>query len=119
AAGQGQRAVGPRPRHRGAAAAGEPGELPPGGPELPPRAAAVAGARRLLRRRERQRVAGRGMGFALLLLTLPVLLQLVLGQRMFRGEAMDAGGVLGRFLAESLVARFNFPGSLLLVGALA
>ncbi len=73
----------------------------------------------LLRRRERQRVAGRGFGFALLLLTLPVLLQLVLGQRMFRGEAMDVGGVLGRFLAEGLVARFNFPGSLLLVGALA
>jgi S-DNA-T family DNA segregation ATPase FtsK/SpoIIIE len=73
----------------------------------------------LLRRRERQRVAGRGTGFALLLLTMPVLLQLVLGRRLFRGEAIDAGGVLGRFLAESLVARFNFPGSLLLVGALA
>jgi S-DNA-T family DNA segregation ATPase FtsK/SpoIIIE len=73
----------------------------------------------LIRRRERPRVAGRGTGFALLLLSLPVLLQLVLGRRMFRGEALDAGGVLGRFLAESLVARFNFPGSLLLVGALA
>ncbi len=73
----------------------------------------------LLRRRERQRVAGRGTGFALLMLTMPVLLQLVLGRRVFRGEALDVGGVLGRFLAESLVERFNFPGSLLLVGALA
>jgi DNA segregation ATPase FtsK/SpoIIIE, S-DNA-T family len=78
-----------------------------------------AAAWTLIRRRERPRVAGRGTGFALLLLSLPVLLQLVLGRRMFRGEALDAGGVLGRFLAESLVARFNFPGSLLLVGALA
>jgi len=76
------------------------------------------GAWSLLRRRERQRVAGRGAGFVLLLLSLPVLLQLVLGTRLFRGEVFDPGGVLGRFLAESLVARFNFPGSLLLVGSL-
>ncbi|HXT51107.1 MAG TPA: DNA translocase FtsK 4TM domain-containing protein [Thermoanaerobaculia bacterium] len=78
-----------------------------------------AAAWTLLRRRERPRVAGRGTGFALLLLSLPVLLQLVLGRRVYRGEALDAGGVLGRFLAETLVARFNFPGSLLIVGALA
>ena len=72
----------------------------------------------MLRRRERQRVAGRGTGFALLVLSSPVLLQLVLGTRVYRSEAFDPGGVLGRFLAESLVARFNFPGSLLLVTAL-
>ncbi len=78
----------------------------------------ATGAWAMLHRHQRPRVAGRGFGFALLLLSLPVLLQLLLGGRLFRGERFDPGGVLGRFLAESLVARFNFPGSLLLMGAL-
>ena len=73
----------------------------------------------MLRRRERQRVPGRGAGLALLLLSLPVLLQLTAGSLVLRGEQLDAGGVLGRFLAEVLEVRFNLGGSLLLVGSLA
>ena len=73
----------------------------------------------LRRRAERPRVAGRGVGFALLVLSAPVLLQLLAGPLTWRGERIDSGGVLGRFLAEVLVERFNFAGSLVLVGALA
>src|SRR5688500_7554806 len=73
----------------------------------------------LRRRAERPRVAGRGVGFALLVLSAPVLLQLLAGPLSWRGERIDSGGVLGRFLAEVLVERFNFAGSLVLVGALA
>jgi S-DNA-T family DNA segregation ATPase FtsK/SpoIIIE len=72
----------------------------------------------MLRRRERQRVPGRGIGFVLLLLSLPVLVQLAFGSVVYRGERLDLGGVLGRFLAELLEARFNLGGSLLLVGSL-
>jgi S-DNA-T family DNA segregation ATPase FtsK/SpoIIIE len=73
----------------------------------------------LRRRTDRPRVPGRGIGFALLMLSSPVLLQLLAGPIHWRGEALDSGGVLGRFLAEALLARFNLAGSLLLVGALA
>ena len=73
----------------------------------------------LRRRAERPRVPGRGVGFALLVLSAPVLLQLLAGPLSWRGERIDSGGVLGRFLAAALLERFNFAGSLVLVGALA
>jgi S-DNA-T family DNA segregation ATPase FtsK/SpoIIIE len=73
----------------------------------------------MLRRRERQRVPGRSVGYALLVLSAPVLLQLLAGSVRWRGEPLDAGGVLGRFLADALLARLNLAGSLLVVGALA
>jgi S-DNA-T family DNA segregation ATPase FtsK/SpoIIIE len=72
----------------------------------------------LLRRRERERVPGRSAGYVLLVVSAPVLLQLVAGRLRWKGEPLDSGGVLGRFLAEVLQSRLNLAGSLLVVGAL-
>jgi DNA segregation ATPase FtsK/SpoIIIE, S-DNA-T family len=72
---------------------------------------------RLLRRRAEAAVPGRGVGLLLTLLSLPVLAQLIAGAVHWRGLPIDAGGVLGRFLCELLLARLNYPGSLLIAAA--
>jgi S-DNA-T family DNA segregation ATPase FtsK/SpoIIIE len=67
---------------------------------------------RLLRSPDTKVDSGRSLGFILLFLTLPVLLQLLSGALVWRGREVDAGGVLGRFLAEGLTDQLNFGGAL-------
>ena len=75
----------------------------------------VSSAWRRLRTIERLPVAGRGFGFGLLLLSVPLLLQLTVGTISWRGSELDTGGVLGRFATEMLVTHLNPGGSLLVV----
>ncbi len=76
----------------------------------------IAGARRL-RRREVERVVGRGIGSALLLVSLPGLLDLALGAVAWpRGGTVLAGGAFGHLLTAFLDARVSFTGSALLLG---
>jgi DNA segregation ATPase FtsK/SpoIIIE, S-DNA-T family len=72
---------------------------------------------RRLRRNRATAVPGRGVGLFLTLLSLPILCHLAVGQTIWRGEALDSGGLLGRFLGDLLLVRLNYPGSLLLVVA--
>ncbi|MBZ0112020.1 MAG: DNA translocase FtsK 4TM domain-containing protein [Thermoanaerobaculia bacterium] len=73
---------------------------------------------RLLRSPDTKVDSSRSLGFILLFLTLPVLLQLLSGALVWRGREVDAGGVLGRFLAEGLTDQLNFGGALLVTVAL-
>ncbi len=78
----------------------------------------VVPAIRLLRSREGSGETGRTMGFILLFVTTPVLLQLLLGSVVWRGESLSPGGVLGRFLGDALASQLNFAGSMLVTVAL-
>ncbi|MEO7974651.1 MAG: DNA translocase FtsK 4TM domain-containing protein, partial [Thermoanaerobaculia bacterium] len=78
---------------------------------------AVAAWRRL-RPKLRPTVVGRGAGAALLLVSLPALLQLLLPALPWRGEAIDSGGALGVILSSALAQRMNFAGALVLLLAL-
>ncbi|HVS63304.1 MAG TPA: DNA translocase FtsK 4TM domain-containing protein [Thermoanaerobaculia bacterium] len=71
-----------------------------------------AGAQRLFRRGG-EPVVGRGLGLILALITLPPLLQLLLGSIGIRGDELDAGGAVGVFVAGSLIERLGFLGALL------
>jgi S-DNA-T family DNA segregation ATPase FtsK/SpoIIIE len=70
---------------------------------------------RRLRASARPRIVGRGLGAVIVLVTLPGLLQLTLERAAWRGEQMDAGGGLGRLLADSLSRNLGFAGALLLL----
>jgi len=78
---------------------------------------AVAAWRRLLPR-ARPKVVGRGAGAALLLVTLPALLQLLLPALLWRSGSIDSGGALGVVLSSALAERMNFAGALVLLLAL-
>lgn len=67
------------------------------------------------RRRQGTRVVGRGIGGLIVVLALPGLLQLTLGEVSWRGEPIDAGGGLGRLLADLLSVRLEFVGALLVL----
>jgi len=78
---------------------------------------AVAAWRRL-RPKARATVVGRGAGAALMLLSLPALLQLLVPALPWRGETVDSGGALGVVLSTALAQRMNFAGALVLLLAL-
>jgi S-DNA-T family DNA segregation ATPase FtsK/SpoIIIE len=72
---------------------------------------AVAAWRRFHKLASR-RVVGRGLGGLLVVLTLPGLLQLVLGRIAWRGVEIPVGGGLGAFLASSLEGAMGVAGAL-------
>jgi len=64
-----------------------------------------------------ERVLGRGLGAAVLLLSLPALLHLTLGDVPWRGELIASGGGLGRLIGDGLQQPLGLTGSLfILVG---
>jgi S-DNA-T family DNA segregation ATPase FtsK/SpoIIIE len=75
---------------------------------------------RRLRRRGLAPVAGRAVGACVLLIFLPGLLQLTLGDVGWRGEPVAAGGGLGRLLAAGLESQIGVTGTffMLLAGVL-
>ncbi len=76
----------------------------------------VSGIRRL-RRQATERVVGRGIGTVLLLIALPGLLDLCLGDMAWpRGGSVQAGGAFGHLLTAFLDARLSFTGSALVLG---
>lgn len=76
----------------------------------------VSGVRRL-RKRVAERVVGRGIGMALLLVSLPGLLDLTLGEVSWpRGGSVQSGGAFGHLLTGFLDARLSFAGSALVLG---
>ncbi|MDX1631713.1 MAG: DNA translocase FtsK [Thermoanaerobaculia bacterium] len=68
---------------------------------------------RLLRDEEGGKGSGRGLGFILLMASVPVFLQLLLETISWRGDSLDAGGVLGRYLAGGLRSQLNLGGAFL------
>jgi S-DNA-T family DNA segregation ATPase FtsK/SpoIIIE len=66
----------------------------------------------------RAKVVGRGVGAAILLASLPALLELLLPSLVWRSESIDSGGALGVVLATALVRRMNFAGAFVLLLAL-
>ena len=70
---------------------------------------------RLLRRRSAERSPLRLIGALVVLGTLPALLQATVGQISWRGWLADSGGAFGKLLAETLEARLNLPGTLLVL----
>ena len=73
---------------------------------------------RRLRPSNPPRVIGRGLGSLIVVVALPALLQLVLGELEWRQDVLKAGGLLGLVLAERLSDRIGFVGCLfLLLGA--
>jgi len=76
----------------------------------------VSGVRRL-RKRVPERVVGRGIGTGLLLVALPGLLDLTLGNFAWpRGGLVQAGGAFGHLLTAFLDVRLSFAGSALVLG---
>jgi S-DNA-T family DNA segregation ATPase FtsK/SpoIIIE len=76
----------------------------------------VSGVRRL-RKHAAERVVGRGIGTGLLLVALPGLLDLTIGNVAWpRGGLVEAGGAFGHLLTAFLDARLSFAGSALLLG---
>jgi DNA segregation ATPase FtsK/SpoIIIE, S-DNA-T family len=72
-----------------------------------------------LRPRDRQRVVGRSFGVFLLLASTPALLQLLVGRLSWREGSIAAGGAFGQLLMELLEKRFDFWGTLTVLGAAA
>jgi S-DNA-T family DNA segregation ATPase FtsK/SpoIIIE len=81
---------------------------------LLPALCAVAALRRL-RPRRADKVVGRGIGSVVVLAALPALLQLVMGEVVWRGASMRTGGVAGLFVARFLESRLGFVGALFLI----
>lgn len=64
------------------------------------------------------KIVGRGIGAAALLVSLPALLQVVVGTVVWRGMPIPAGGLVGELLAEFLSRYLNRTGAfVLLLGA--
>jgi len=63
-----------------------------------------------------QRVVGRGIGAVVVMVTLPALLQSLLGSVNWRGVEMEAGGLVGRLVGESLERYLNPAGTMVLLG---
>ena len=62
--------------------------------------------------------ATKAAGFVLLAFAVPALLSLSIGRRVFSGEDMDAGGVIGRAASEAARGRLGTTGAALLSSAL-
>lgn len=67
------------------------------------------------RRRAEDRVIGRGLGAVVLLVSLPALLALILGEVHWRGDTLRAGGLLGDLLAGGSERLAGFTGALFLL----
>jgi DNA segregation ATPase FtsK/SpoIIIE, S-DNA-T family len=78
---------------------------------------AVWGSRRLLGGRF-SNPGTKAIGIALLAVSLPALLSILIGSREFRGEPIEAGGLLGAGISGFVRSRFNTVGSLVLLSAL-
>jgi S-DNA-T family DNA segregation ATPase FtsK/SpoIIIE len=78
---------------------------------------AVWGSRRFLGKKFAN-PGTKAIGIALLTLSLPALLSILIGTREFRGEPIEAGGLLGAGIAGFVRSRFNTVGSLVLLSAL-
>ena len=75
----------------------------------------IAAAWRRLRRKRLPRLTGRGFGALAVLVALPALLQLTLGEVSWRGVPIASGGAVGRILTETLQSYLSFTGTLLLL----
>ncbi len=75
----------------------------------------LVGGWRRLRRRNGEKVVGRGIGALLLLAALPALLQVLVAEVPWRQATVAAGGAFGVVLSELLLARLNLPGTLLVL----
>lgn len=77
---------------------------------LVPLFALGAGWRRV-RHKPQNQVIGRGVGAAIVLVCLPALLQLALGEVIWRGEPILSGGSFGRLMAEAVGSQLGTAGS--------
>ena len=66
--------------------------------------------------REGQTVVGRGVGSVVVMVTLPALLQSLLGAVTWRGVEMSAGGLVGSLVGDSLERLLNPAGTLVVLG---
>ena len=66
--------------------------------------------------REGQTVVGRGVGAVVVMVTLPALLQSLLGVVTWRGVEMSAGGLVGSLVGDSLERLLNPAGTLVVLG---
>ncbi|MCP4663104.1 MAG: DNA translocase FtsK [bacterium] len=73
---------------------------------------------RRLSGREISRVKGRGIGIAAVLVSLPALLQLTIGEVLWRGELLHSGGAVGVILSDVLATRLNPGGAFVVLLAL-
>ncbi len=72
----------------------------------------LVAAWRRLRRHGSERIFGRGFGGFLLLLALPGMLQLTLGEISWRGVSIASGGGLGVLIADNFTGALGFAGAL-------
>jgi S-DNA-T family DNA segregation ATPase FtsK/SpoIIIE len=73
---------------------------------------------RMFLQRPVENPATKAAGFALLFLSVPTLLSLAFGRRLLFGEEAEAGGVVGRAIAEAARGRLGTTGAALLAVAL-
>jgi S-DNA-T family DNA segregation ATPase FtsK/SpoIIIE len=73
---------------------------------------------RMFRQRPVESPATKAVGFALLFVSIPALLSLGFGRRSLFGEEAEAGGVVGRAIAEAARGRLGTTGAALLAAAL-
>ncbi len=78
----------------------------------------LIGAWWMFRRRPVESPATKAAGFALLFVSIPALLSLGFGRRPLFGEEAEAGGVVGRAIAEAARGRLGTAGAALLAAAL-
>ncbi|MDX1643284.1 MAG: DNA translocase FtsK 4TM domain-containing protein [Thermoanaerobaculia bacterium] len=71
----------------------------------------LVGGWRRVRHRDGPKVIGRGVGVGVVLLCLPPLLQIALGEIEWRGEAVWAGGGLGRLFADAVGSQLGQMGA--------
>ncbi len=69
-------------------------------------------------KRAASHIVGRGVGAGIVLVTLPVLSQLMAPRLLWRGSDIDSGGAIGVVLSQQLVARMNFAGAFVLLATL-
>jgi len=68
--------------------------------------------------REISKVKGRGIGIAAVVVSLPAMLELLLGEVLWRGELLHSGGVVGVILADVLADRLNRGGAFVVLLAI-
>ena len=73
---------------------------------------------RMFRQRPIENPATKAVGIALLFVSFPALLSLALGRRVLFGEEAEAGGVIGRAIAEAVRGRLGTTGAALAAAAL-
>ncbi len=70
---------------------------------------------RRLTHREIPPVSGRLLGLFAVLLALPAMLQVLIGEIVWRGEAVNAGGALGVVITDTLTSRLNPGGAFVIL----